>query len=250
MVFEPNLSIQNPEKAQSKIAKGTLAGRPLALTCTPSGYSSVRTNPPGGYWPGSYCSSGSWGLLRFGILSSKMVVRNIQQAMPPLQASFPIGFFQIGFQNPKRFSFGLGSHCNSVTTPRHLRHPVPPSVTKKCRNHTRYISNTYHPKNTPVPPVPPKMKLQITFTEDPTKLAHCHTPLYRNSAKTPPNPLKTNKAPGSENQFPPVARRFNIKPQHTERRAKNPAPLLRHKISQNIEGPRSAARGPISLYLA
>jgi hypothetical protein len=42
-----------------------------------------------------------------------MVVRNIQQAMPPLQASFPIGFFQIGFQNPKRFSFGLGSHCNS-----------------------------------------------------------------------------------------------------------------------------------------
>jgi hypothetical protein len=24
-VFEPNLSIQNPEKAQSKIAKGTLA---------------------------------------------------------------------------------------------------------------------------------------------------------------------------------------------------------------------------------
>jgi hypothetical protein len=57
-----------------------------------------------------------------------MVVRNIQQAMPPLQASFPIGFFQIGFQNPKRFSFGLGSHCNSVTTPRHHY----PLVAREC----------------------------------------------------------------------------------------------------------------------
>jgi hypothetical protein len=58
MVFEPNLSTQNPEKEQNKVAKGSLP-------------------------------------------------------MPHLQASFPIGFFQIGFQNPKRFSFGLGSHCNS-----------------------------------------------------------------------------------------------------------------------------------------